>query len=96
MAARRRKRSIDNPWNLPPIRIDGRKRAECVVREARCLGAPDDVRKALEQAVALELGRMRALNQSDESIRAFLSATDIHIALCGGEPPLPDPDRTTG
>ena len=38
---------------------------------------------ALEHAVAVEIDRMHALHESEEAIRAFRAATEVHIALCG-------------
>jgi len=65
-----------------PIKLNARKRADCVLREARCAARPGAARAALEQAVAVEIERMRALNESEEAIRAFRAATEVHIALC--------------
>jgi hypothetical protein len=70
---------------LQPIKLNARKRADCVLREARCAAKPGAVRAALEQAVAIEIERMRALNESEEAIRAFQAATELHIALCDRE-----------
>ena len=82
---------------LQPIKLNPRKRADCVVREARCAARPGAVRVALEQAVAVEIERMRALHESEETIRAFRAATEVHIALCDreakeGEPSARVPD----
>jgi len=68
---------------LQPAKLNARKRADCVVREARCAAGPGGVRTALEHAVAVEIDRMRALHESEEAIRAFRAATEVHIALCG-------------
>ena len=70
---------------LQPNKLNPRKRADCVVREARCAARPGEVRAALEQAVAAEIERMRALHESEETIRAFRAATEVHIALCDPE-----------
>ena len=70
---------------LQPNKLNPRKRADCVVREARCAARPGEVRAALEQAVAAEIERMRALHESEETIRAFRAATELHIALCDPE-----------
>jgi hypothetical protein len=70
---------------LQPIKLNARKRADCVLREARCAAKPGAVRAALEQAVVVEIERMRALNESEEAIRAFRAATELHIALCDRE-----------
>lgn len=67
---------------LQPIKLNARKRADCVLREARCAAKPGSVRVALEQAVAVEIERMRALHESEEAVRAFQAATELHIALC--------------
>jgi hypothetical protein len=67
---------------LQPIKLNPRKRADCVLREARCAASPGAVRVTLEQAVAVEIERMRALHESEEAIRAFQAATAVHIALC--------------
>lgn len=67
---------------LQPIKLNARKRADCVLREARCVAKPGSVRVALEQAVAVEIERMRALHESEEAVRAFQAATELHIALC--------------
>ncbi|MGH8713156.1 MAG: hypothetical protein ACREYB_04015 [Casimicrobiaceae bacterium] len=64
------------------LKLNPRKRAECVLREARCAANPGAVRLALQQAVAAEIDRMRALQESEEAVRAFQAATEIHIALC--------------
>lgn len=68
---------------LQPAKLNARKRADCVLREARCGARPGAIRTALEQAVAIEIERMRALHESEESVRAFKAATEVHIALCG-------------
>jgi hypothetical protein len=70
---------------LQPIKLNPRKRADCVLREARCGAKPGAVRSALQQAVAVEIERMRALHESEETIRAFRAATEVHIALCDRE-----------
>jgi hypothetical protein len=67
---------------LQPIKLNARKRADCVLREARCAAKPGSVRVTLEQAVAVEIERMRALHESEEAVRAFQAATELHIALC--------------
>jgi hypothetical protein len=79
-----RKRS-NRVWQklMQPTKLNARKRADCVVREARCAARPGAVRSALEQAVAIEIDRMRALHESEEAVRAFQAATEVHIALCG-------------
>jgi hypothetical protein len=84
MQIRKRNRRI---WQnlLHPIKLNARKRADCVLREARCAATPGAVRMALEQAVAVEIERMRAMNESEEAIRAFRAATEVHIALCDRE-----------
>ena len=86
MATPTRKRS-HRSWLklLPPIKLNARKRADCVLREARCAAKPGAVRAAVEEAVAIEIERMRALNEDDEVIRAFQAATEVHIALCERE-----------
>ena len=66
-----------------PTKLNARKRADCVVREARCAARAGTVRSALEKAVAIEIDRMRALHESEEAVRAFQAATEVHIALCG-------------
>jgi hypothetical protein len=83
MATQRRKRNR-RTWQklLQPIKLNARKRADCVLREARCAAPPGAVRATLERAVAVEIERMRALNESEEAIRAFQAATELHIALC--------------
>lgn len=68
-----------------PLKLKARKRADCVLREVRCTAKQGAVRAALEQAVALEVDRMRALQESEEAVRAFRAATELHIALCGPE-----------
>jgi hypothetical protein len=70
---------------LQPIKLNPRKRADCVVREARCAARPGEVRAALEQAVAAEIERMRALHESEDAVNAFRAATELHIALCDQE-----------
>jgi hypothetical protein len=70
---------------LQPVKLNARKRADCVVREARCAAKPGAVRAALEQAVAVEIERMRALHESEDAVRAFRAATEVHIALCDRE-----------
>jgi outer membrane receptor for ferric coprogen and ferric-rhodotorulic acid len=83
MATQTRKRNR-RTWQklLQPIKLNARKRADCVLREARCAAPPGAVRATLEQAVAVEIERMRALNESEEAIQAFQAATELHIALC--------------
>lgn len=78
-----------NNWQklIQPAKLNARKRADCVLREARCAAKPGGVRTALEHAVAVEIDRMRALHESEEAIRAFRAATEVHIALC-------DPDAS--
>ncbi len=71
---------------MQPLKLNARKRADCVLREARCAAKPGAVRTALELAVAVEIERMRALHESEEAVRAFQAATEIHIALCEPEP----------
>jgi len=66
-------------------KLNPRKRADCVLREARCIAKSGVVRTALEQAVAAEIERMRALQESEDAVRAFQAATEIHIALCSSE-----------
>jgi len=56
-----------------------------VLREARCAGTSDAIRAALEHAVAVEIERMRALNESEDAVSAFRAATELHIALCDQE-----------
>ena len=87
MATQTRKRN-HRTWQklLQPIKLNARKRADCVLREARCAAKPGAVRAALEQAVAVEIERMRALHESEETIGAFRAATEVHIALCEREP----------
>jgi DNA-binding FadR family transcriptional regulator len=68
-----------------PARLNARKRADCVLREARCAAEPGAVRAALARAVVVEIERMRALDESEEAIRAFRAATEVHIALCDRE-----------
>jgi hypothetical protein len=70
---------------LQPIKLNARKRADCVLREARCAAKPGAVRAALEQAVAVEVERMRALHETEEAVHAFQAATELHIALCDRE-----------
>lgn len=86
MATPTRKRN-HRTWQklLQPIKLNPRKRADCVLREARCTARPGAVRAALEQAVAVEIERMRALQENEETIRAFRAATEVHIALCDRE-----------
>ncbi len=88
MATQTRKRNY-RTWQklLQPIKLNARKRADCVLREARCAAKPGAVRAALEQAVAVEIERMRALHESEDTIGAFRAATEVHIALCEREPP---------
>ena len=76
MVMQTRKRS-HGTWQklLQPIKLNARKRADCVLREARCAAGPGAVRTALEQAVAVEIERMRALHESEEAVRAFQAAT---------------------
>ena len=80
-----RKRTHGTWQKLQPVKLNARKRAECVLREARCAARSRGVRSTLEQAVAAEIERMRALHESEEEIRTFLSATEVHIALCTPE-----------
>lgn len=86
MATQIRKPAHNN-WQklIQPAKLNARKRADCVLREARCAAKAGAVRTALEHAVAVEIDRMRALHESEEAIRAFRAATDVHIALCGPE-----------
>ena len=86
MVTQARKRN-HRTWQklLRPIKLNPRKRADCVLREARCAAGPGAVRAALEQAIAVEIERMRALDESEEIIRAFRAATEVHIALCDAE-----------
>jgi DNA-binding FadR family transcriptional regulator len=86
MATQTRKRNR-RTWQklLQPIKLNARKRADCVLREARCAAEPGAVRAALEQAVAVEIERMRALHESEDTIGAFRAATELHIALCERE-----------
>ena len=70
-----------------PRKLGARKRADCVLREVRCTARPGDLRAALEQAVAAEVERMRALQESEDAVRAFTAATEFHIALCRRDPP---------
>jgi DNA-binding FadR family transcriptional regulator len=86
MATQTRKRN-GRTWQklLQPIKLNARKRADCVLREARCAAEPGAVRTALEQAVAVEIERMRALHESEDTIGAFRAATELHIALCERE-----------
>ena len=67
---------------LQPSKLNPRKRADCVLREARCAATSGPIRAALEQAVAFEIERMRALNESEDAVSAFRAATELHIALC--------------
>lgn len=85
MQPRKRNHGISQKL-LQPINLNPRKRADCVVREARCVAGPGAVRTALQQAVAVEIERMRALHESEEAIRMFQAATEVHIALCEREP----------
>ena len=86
MATHTRKRNR-RTWQklLQPIKLNARKRADCVLREAQCAAPPGAVRATLERALAVEIERMRALNESEEAIRAFQAATELHIALCDRE-----------
>jgi hypothetical protein len=86
MGTQARKRN-HRTWQklLQPIKLNPRKRADCVMREARCAARPGAVRVALEQAVAAEVERMRALQESEDAVRAFRAATELHIALCDQE-----------
>lgn len=86
MATQTRKRN-HRKWQrlLQPIKLNARKRADCVLREARCAATSGAIRAALEQAVAFEIERMRALNESEDAVRAFRAATELHIALCDQE-----------
>lgn len=68
---------------MQPVKLNARKRADCVFREARCAAKPGAIRATLEQAVAVEIDRMRALHEPEEAVRAFQAATEVHIALCG-------------
>jgi hypothetical protein len=70
---------------MQPLKLNARKRADCVLGEARCGAKTAGFRNALERAVAVEIDRMRALNESGETVRAFRAATEVHIALCGPE-----------
>jgi hypothetical protein len=83
MATQTRKRNRGT-WQklLQPIKLNARKRAACVLREARCAAPSGAVRATLEQAVAVEIERMRALGESEQAIQAFQEATELHIALC--------------
>jgi hypothetical protein len=83
MATQTRRRS-HRTWQKPqqPVKLNARKRADCVLREARCAGTPGAIRAALEHAVAIEIERMRALNESEDAVSAFRAATELHIALC--------------
>ncbi len=85
MAKQTRKRNHGTWQNLLPIKLNAQKRADCVLRETRCAAKSSAVRTTLEQAVAAEIQRMRALQESEEAVRAFQAATEIHIALCGSE-----------
>jgi hypothetical protein len=99
MATQTRKRN-HRKWQelLQPIKLNARKRADCVLREARCAATSGGIRAALEQAVAFEIERMRALNESEDAVSAFRAATELHIALCDQEaasvsqPPSPGAD----
>jgi hypothetical protein len=86
MVTQTRKRN-HRTWQklLQPIKLNPRKRADCVVREALCTARPGTVRAALEQAVAVEVERMRALQENEDAVRAFRAATELHIALCDQE-----------
>jgi hypothetical protein len=86
MATQTRKQN-HRTWQrlLQPIKLNARRRADCVLREARCAAKPTAIRATLEQAVAVEVERMRALHESEETIRAFRAATELHIALCDRE-----------
>jgi Arc/MetJ family transcription regulator len=86
MASLTRKRNRGT-WQklLQPIKLNARKRADCVLREARCATKRGAVRAALEQAVAIEIERMRALHESEDTIETFRAATEVHIALCERE-----------
>ncbi len=66
-------------------RLTAQQRANCVVREVRCTAEPNAVRTALVQAFAVELNRMRASNHSDEAIRTFVAASDVHVANCDAD-----------
>lgn len=80
---------MTDPWQKRDLnstnsaKLNPRKRADCVLREARCAATPGSVRLALRQAVAAEIDRMRALQESEDAVRVFRAATEIHIALCG-------------
>jgi hypothetical protein len=86
MATQTRKRN-HRKWQklLQPIKLNARKRADCVLREARCAPTSGAIRAALQQAVAIEIERMRALNESEDAVSAFRAATELHIALCDQE-----------
>ena len=86
MSSQRTRRSQESWQNQQqPPKLKARKRAECVLREVRCTAKPGAVRAALEQAVAIEIDRMRALQESEEAVQAFKTATELHIALCDPE-----------
>jgi len=72
---------------MQPTKLNPRKRADCVLREARCAAKPGAIRAALQQAVSIEIDRMRALHESEEAVRAFQAATEVHIALCSPDVP---------
>lgn len=86
MTIQMRKRSQGTWQSLQqPPKLKARKRADCVLREVRCTAKKGAVRVALEQAVAIEVDRMRALQESEEAVQAFKVATELHIALCDPE-----------
>jgi hypothetical protein len=80
-----RRTRTERTWQklMQPAKLNARKRADCVLREARCAAKPGAIRAALDQAVAIEIDRMRALHESEDAVRAFQAATEVHIALCG-------------
>jgi hypothetical protein len=83
MATQTRKRNHRTWQNLlQPSKLNARKRADCVLREARCAPTSGAIRAALEHAVAVEIERMRALNESEDAVSSFRAATELHIALC--------------
>ena len=87
MTTQIRKRS-QRTWQklMQPVKLNARKRADCVLREARCAAKPGAVRTALERAVAVEIERMRALHEPEEAVRSLHAPTEIHIALCAPAP----------
>lgn len=72
---------------MQTVKLNPRKRADCVVREARCAAKPGAIRATLQQAVMIEIERMRALHESEDAVRAFQAATEVHIALCSPDAP---------